>query len=42
MKQEDINKIADEAKVICDLDVVLFLKMIKAKAEKWVKDMKNG
>lgn len=42
MTQQEIEDISKQAKVIVDLNVMEFLKMIQDKAIAWKKDLTNG
>jgi len=42
MTQQEIEDISKKAKVIVNLNVMEFLKMIEAKALAWKKDLTNG
>lgn len=42
MTQQEINEIAEKSKVIKNLNVMEFLKMIEEKAKAWKKDLANG
>jgi hypothetical protein len=39
MTQEEINDIAQKAKIIAELDIDAFLLMIQAKADIWIKEL---
>ena len=42
MTQQEIEDISKKAKVIVNLDVMEFLKMIQAKAIAWKKELTHG
>jgi len=42
MTQQEIEAISEKAQIIVKLNVSAFLKMIKERADFWIKELSNG